>query len=244
MLHLLQGQPRDQQVAVGGAARVGAGQRPEVVTNQGRRIRPEPVGAQGLGDHRRLVGTAAAGLGPIDILDGQQVNLKGPDPGHDGVQVHLVGPFPAGAGDVLGPNPQARHRSSIAEGLPPDQREGGPLVPAENRLRPGKARITRLKHAGKVELTVRIRSRSDARGAEWGSHAAAHKAGGNHCGNPGATTRHHRTGLDEIGPAPEQPGWFLAGPVGRFRSDSYRKVVGSNPTSRSTSPQLNGPIRG
>jgi hypothetical protein len=60
----------------------------------------------------------------------------GPDPGHDGVQVHLVGLFPAGAGDVPGPNPQARHRHSIAERLPPGEREGGPLVRAEDRCVP------------------------------------------------------------------------------------------------------------
>src|SRR5215211_5892767 len=47
-----------------------------------------------------LVGPAAAGQHPVDLLDGQQVDPQGPDPGHDGVQVHLVGLFPAGAGDV------------------------------------------------------------------------------------------------------------------------------------------------
>jgi ABC-2 type transport system permease protein len=46
---------------------------------------------------------------------------QGPDTGHDSVQVHLVGLFPAGAGDVPGPNPQARHRGSIPERSPPGQ---------------------------------------------------------------------------------------------------------------------------
>jgi hypothetical protein len=69
--------------------------------------------------------------------------------------------------------------------------------------------------------TVSIRSRSDARRSGWGATLRLTKANGNHFGNPGADSRHHRTGLDGIGSAPEQPGWFWAGPVGRFRSDSY-----------------------
>jgi len=44
--------------------------------------------------------------------------------------------------------------------------------------------------------------------------------GGNLFGNPGADTRRYGTGLDEIGPAPEQPGWSWAVPVGRLGTDS------------------------
>jgi hypothetical protein len=75
-----QGQPGDQQVAVGRPARVGAGQWPEVVPNQGWRLGPEPVGAQGLGDHGWLVGAAAAGQVPVDLLHGQQVDPRARTP--------------------------------------------------------------------------------------------------------------------------------------------------------------------
>jgi hypothetical protein len=44
--------------------------------------------------------------------------------------------------------------------------------------------------------------------------------GGNVSGNPGVTTRRYRTGLDEIGPAPEQPGWVWTGPGGGLGTDS------------------------
>ena len=44
--------------------------------------------------------------------------------------------------------------------------------------------------------------------------------GGNVSGNPGVTTRRYRTGLDEIGPAPEQPGWVWTGPSGGLGTDS------------------------
>src|SRR5215211_4605051 len=44
--------------------------------------------------------------------------------------------------------------------------------------------------------------------------------GGNLSGNPGVTTRRYRTALDEIGPAPEQPGWVWTGPAGRLGTDS------------------------
>jgi hypothetical protein len=50
--------------------------------------------------------------------------------------------------------------------------------------------------------------------------------GDNDSGNPGADTRHRRTALDEMGPAPEQPGWFWAGPVERHRSDSHSEGRG------------------
>jgi hypothetical protein len=50
--------------------------------------------------------------------------------------------------------------------------------------------------------------------------------GDNDSGNPGADTRHRRTALDEMGPAPEQPGWFWAGPVERHRSDSQSEGRG------------------
>jgi hypothetical protein len=86
VLDPLQGQSRHQEVAVGGTARVGAGQRSEVVPDQRRRVGPEPVRAQGLGDRRWLVGAAAAGQVPVDLLHGQQVDPQGPNPGHDGVQ--------------------------------------------------------------------------------------------------------------------------------------------------------------
>jgi hypothetical protein len=78
-----------------------------------------------LGDHGWLVGAAAAGQHPVDLLDGQQVDPQGPDASHDGVQVDLVGLFPAGAGDVPGPNALAWHRGSMAERLP----LGQPRVP-------------------------------------------------------------------------------------------------------------------
>jgi hypothetical protein len=39
-------------------------------------------------------------------------------------------------------------------------------------------------------------------------------------GNPGVDTSQHRMGLDGIGPVPEQPGWFWAGPAGGLGTDS------------------------
>ena len=55
---------------------------------------------------------------------------------------------------------------------------------------------------------------------ERGSYAALTQDAGNLSGNPGADTRHHRTASDEIGPAPEQPGWVWTGPAGRLGTDS------------------------
>jgi hypothetical protein len=116
-----QGQPGYQLVAVGRAARVGAGQRTEVITDQGRRIGPEPDPAQGLGDRRWRVEAAAAG------------QLAGRPPGRPADrplaprprQRRHPGPpgglFPAGAGDVPGPNTQAWHHGSIPERSPPGQ---------------------------------------------------------------------------------------------------------------------------
>jgi hypothetical protein len=49
--------------------------------------------------------------------------------------------------------------------------------------------------------------------------------GGNLCGNPGADIRHHRTTLDEMSPAPEQPdGSRRVQPEG-FGPTRSRKVV-------------------
>src|SRR5215207_29425 len=47
--------------------------------------------------------------------------------------------------------------------------------------------------------------------------------GGNHFDNPGADARPYRTAPDEIGPAPEQPGWSWAGPSGSLGD---RPVIG------------------
>lgn len=69
--------------------------------------------------------------------------------------------------------------------------------------------------------TTSIRSRSDARGAKARQPCCDSRSrGGNLSGNPGADTRHHGTGADEIAPAPEQPRWPWASPVGRLRTDS------------------------
>jgi hypothetical protein len=124
MLDGRQRQPGHQQVPVGGTARVGTRQGPEVVTDQGRSEGPEPARSQGLSDHGWLVAAAAAGQLPVDLLDGQQVDPQGPDPGHDRIQVDLVGLFPAGAGDVPGRDAKAWHRRSMAEPLPPGQSPG------------------------------------------------------------------------------------------------------------------------
>src|SRR5215216_5966390 len=62
--------------------------------------------------------------------------------------------------------------------------------------------------------------RSDGRGVEPREHARQPRRGGNLFGNPGVTISRYRRTLDEISPAPEQPGWSWAGPVGRLRSDS------------------------
>ena len=65
-----------------------------------------------------------------------------------------------------------------------------------------------------------IRSRSGARRSGWVAMLRLTQHGGNLSGNPGVTTRHHRTASDEIAPAPEQPRWSWAGLAERFRSDS------------------------
>jgi hypothetical protein len=65
-----------------------------------------------------------------------------------------------------------------------------------------------------------IQSRSGARRSGWVAMLRLTQHGGNLSGNPGVTTRRYMTTLDEIGPAPEQPGWVWTGPAGRFRSDS------------------------
>jgi len=75
-----------------------------------------------------------------------------------------------------------------------------------------------------------IRLRSDGGGVKATSTPLPAQGRGNLAGNPDATTRPYGTALDEIGPVPEQPRWFWMGPVGRFRSDSYRKVEGSSVT--------------
>ena len=59
----------------------------------------------------------------------------------------------------------------------------------------------------------------EARGSGWVAMLRLTKARGNHVGNPGADTSHHRTALDEMDPAPEQPGWVWAGPVGGLGTD-------------------------
>jgi hypothetical protein len=64
------------------------------------------------------------------------------------------------------------------------------------------------------------RSKSGALGAAAGHRAALTSTCGNHSGNPGAATRHHRTAMDGIAPAPEQPHWSWAGLAEEFRSDS------------------------
>jgi hypothetical protein len=59
--------------------------------------------------------------------------------------------------------------------------------------------------------------------------------GDNDSGNPGADTRHRRTALDEMGPAPEQPGWFWRVQLKDIGPTRNRKVEGSNPSSGSIS---------
>jgi hypothetical protein len=86
----------------------------------------------------------------------------------------------------------------------------------------------------RCDSTTSIRSQSDARGAGARQpRCELTQHGGNLSGNPGVTTRHHRTGLDGIGPVPEQPGWFWAVQLEGFGPTRNRKVVGSNPTSGS-----------
>ena len=66
----------------------------------------------------------------------------------------------------------------------------------------------------RCDSTTSIRSQSDARGAGARQpRCELTQHGGNLSGNPGVTIRHHRTGLDGIGPVPEQPGWLWVGPA-------------------------------
>jgi hypothetical protein len=116
VLHPLQGQPRHQQVAVGRAARVGAGKRPEVVPDQRRGIGPEPVSAQGLSDHGWLVGEAAAGQLRSTSWTASRSTPRARTPATTASR--SPGLFPAGAGDIPGPNTQGRHCGSIPERSP------------------------------------------------------------------------------------------------------------------------------